>query len=433
MPRILLLVPSTSYRARDFLTAARALEVEVVVGADHRHALAALCDGRYLDLDLDAPEHAASQIGAFAAGLPFDAVLGTDDASAIAAARAASTLGLRHNAPGAVEVARDKHRFREVTRAAGVPSPASRLVDLRELGRLAPDTFAYPCVVKPRSLCASRGVIRVDGPDALLATCRRVGAILRRCSGLAEPAHAHKLLVESYVPGAEVALEGLLDDGRLTVLALIDKPEPMAGPYFEETVLTTPSRLAPRTQAEVVEVVSRAARAIGLREGPVHAEARVNAEGVWIIELAPRTIGGLCSRALRFRGSETLETVVLRHALGLAPANCGPAEGASGVMMIPIARAGRLIGVAGLDAARHVEGIEDIIVGVAPGERLVPVPEGDRYLGFIFARAATPERTEQALRQAHAKLIVCIEDPQPARAPARPGPWVPFTHAAIGR
>jgi biotin carboxylase len=259
-------------------------------------------------------------------------------------------------------------------------------------------------VVKPTGLSASRGVIRADDAAAARDAARRALDI----------AGGGTLLVEEYVPGAELALEGLLRDGRLEVLALFDKPDPLVGPYFEETIYVTPARVTVDVQARVERVVADAAAALGLREGPVHAEVRVHDDRVWVIEVAARSIGGLCARALRFGAGISLEEVILRHALGqdLAPGQPGGLARetmASGVMMLPIRTAGRLVGVEGQDVARAVPGVVGLEITIVPGREVQPLPEGDRYLGFLFARADTPDAVEAALRAAHAHLRVDIE------------------------
>ena len=268
----------------------------------------------------------------------------------------------------------------------------------------------FPAVLKPLSMAGGRGVIRADDEAAFAAAFDRIVGLLE-ATGANGAAAAH-VLVEEFIPGREVALEGLLDGGKLTVLALFDKPDPLDGPYFEETIYVTPSRLCAATQTAVADAVIGAVGAIGLRDGPIHAEARINDRGVWIIEVAARSIGGLCSRSLRFSGNRTLEELVLCHALGLPITSHDREDAASGVMMIPIPAPGILEKVDGVDGARAVAGIEDVTISVPIGETLVPVPVGDRYLGFIFARDGDPATVEAALRQAHGHLRFTIRDDQ---------------------
>ncbi len=300
--------------------------------------------------------------------------------------------------------------MRELLARGGAPSPAFRVFSLDEAPERRSREVGYPCVLKPTFLAASRGVIRADTPEQFQAAWRRIAAILEapelvRRGGAA----ARELLVEDFVPGVEVALEGLLTGGRLRTLALFDKPEPLEGPFFEETIYVTPSRLPETAQASLREAAARGAEALGLKDGPIHAELRWNTEGAWILEIAARSIGGLCARTLSFGAGMSLEELVLRHALGRPLPEASSDERAAGVMMIPIPAAGVLEEVGGLEAARAVPGVVDVTISAHPGQRLVPLPEGSRYLGFLFSRAADPATAEAALRRAHAKLEFRIE------------------------
>jgi len=335
-------------------------------------------------------------------------VVGVDDATSIVAAAIAGTLGLKSNAVGAVASARDKYAARKILRAAGVQQPGFRLIRLRD----DPDAVArgvrYPCVLKPRTLSASRGVIRADDAAEFVAARQRIAAILQRPDVDVSGEVAASLLVEDFVPGIEVALEGLLLKGSLRTLALFDKPDPLEGPFFEETIYVTPSRLAHSIQAAIGALTARACAALGLHEGPVHAELRVNEAGPWVIEVAARSIGGLCARTLRFGTGMSLEEIILRHALDWPIASLERERRPAGVMMIPTPRPGRLEAVHGLAEARVVEGIEEVTISAHRGQELIPLPEGWQYLGFIFARAETPDAVERALRAAHAKLSFVI-------------------------
>ena len=395
--RVLLLMGATSYRAGDFLDAARRLGLEVVVGSNHRSVLEQFTPGRSLRLDFDSAGEGVAQIAAFASQWPIAAIVGVDEDTTLLAAAAGEALALAQNSVSAVTAAHDKYRFRCRLAQAGLPSPQFRLLSLDENLASAAAKAAYPSVLKPLRLSASRGVIRADGEAAFIAACGRIAAILNNQRG-------QEILVEAFIPGLEVALEGLLSGGELQTLALFDKPDPLDGPTFEETIYVTPSRLPAERQRAIAAMTAQAAAALGLRHGPVHAELRLNARGVWPIEIAARSIGGLCARSLSFASAISLEELILRHALGRPVDGFARETPASGVMMIPIPRAGHLRGVQGIDAAKSVSGIADVVIAVPLGDWLVPLPEGDRYLGFIFARADAPEEVEAALRQAHGKL-----------------------------
>ncbi len=408
--KLLLLVPTTSYRIGDFLETAGRLGVEVAVGSDQRQVLEEYSEGRTVTIDFKNPQTGAAQIAAYGRDYPLAAIVGIDDETTIIAAMASQALGLPHNTPESVEAAGNKHRFRTRLANSGLPAPRFSLLSIGDDALRAARESFYPAVLKPLALSAGRGVIRVDDADQFAAAFKRIAAILKE-AGTDNEAARH-ILVEEYVPGEEVAVEGLLDDGRLTVLALFDKPDPLEGPYFEETIYVTPSRLPADVQDRVAGTVDRAVAALGLHEGPIHAEARINGEGVWPIEIAARSIGGLCSRALRFGAGGRLEDLILRHALGLPIPTTVPDRAAAGVMMIPIPAAGVLRRVEGVAAARALPGIEDVTIRIPVGETIVPVPEGNRYLGFIFARAESPETVEAALREAHGRLQFTIEKDQ---------------------
>jgi biotin carboxylase len=392
VPRVLLILPTATYRAPDFLAAARALGVEVIVGSEQPQAMAGSMGDRSVVVPLEDPEAAVEAVAALHGRSPLDAVVAVDDQGVLIAAKAAARLGLPHNPLDAVAATRDKAAMRGAFAVAGVPQPRFEVIDGEPTA-----SVGFPCVIKPVSLAASRGVIRADDPAAATAAAARVRAMVDG-----------PLLVEEYVPGVEVAVEGLLRVGRLEVLAVFDKPDPLEGPYFEETIYVTPSRLAPELLATIERVTADAAAALGLVEGPVHAELRGDGDRVVVIELAARSIGGLCSRALRFGAGISLEEVVLRHAFGLPLADLRREAAASGVMMIPIPGAGTLEAVHGQDDARAVPGVVGLEITIAPGRPVQPLPEGDRYLGFIFARGSTPDAVEDALRAGHACLDIVI-------------------------
>ncbi len=323
---------------------------------------------------------------------------------------AAEALDLPAHTVEGARATRSKYELRKLLDEEGLPSPAFRLAAAEEGPAPIARTVSFPCVLKPTFLAASQGVIRANNEDEFAAAWRRVGAILSDPDAKARGGpEAGMILVEDYLPGAEAALEGLVAGGALHVLAIFDKPDPMEGPYFEETIYVTPSRLPEKTQVEIVRTAERAARAIGLRDGPVHAEFRINEGGIWVLDVASRSIGGKCSGALEFGGGASLEELILSRALGLEPPNLQREDRASGVMMIPIPGRGILRGVEGKDEALAVPGVTGIDISIHTGGRVVPLPEGNRYLGFIFAKGDTPEAVEPALRDAHARLHFRIE------------------------
>lgn len=406
MPRVLLLLPTATYRAEDFVTAAAHLGVEVVVGSEHRQAMADAMNDRALVVPFDRPDTAVAAIADLHARSPIDAVVAVDDPGAMVAALAAERLGLSHNLPSAVARTHDKASMRTALAGQGVCQPAFAVLAADDDAGAVARGVGFPCVVKPTGLSASRGVIRADDPDGAIAAAARSRAIAIDAGAGEAPA----LLVESFVPGPELAVEGLLRDGVLEVLAVFDKPDPLDGPFFEETIYVTPSSCPAATLDAVAATVAQASSALGLTEGPVHAEVRLHDGRVWLIEVAARSIGGLCARTLRFGAGVSLEELILAHALGRPLDHIRREALAAGVMMLPIPRSGVLRAVGGIERARAVDGVVGLEITVPKGRRVQTLPEGDRYLGFVFARAETAGDVEHSLRMAHRRLDIVIDD-----------------------
>jgi biotin carboxylase len=402
-PRVLLVAPRDSYRTAPYIAAARKQGVDLLIASEGKHALSGLeVPGVQVNLR-DTPASLQAILTA-AQTQPFAGVIGTDDASTELAVQASMHLHLPHNPLLSVRLARRKDLARGQLARCGVPVPRYWKIDLTV--PLAPQLtdLIFPCVLKPVALSASRGVIRADDRAQLEKALARIVSML---ADVPEPEERETILIEEFISGTEVAVEGLLRGGHLEILAIFDKPDPLDGPYFEETYYTTPSRHAPEIQAQIALRVAEACAAYGLREGPIHAECRINHVGVWILEVAARTIGGLCGRLLRFGTGYGLEELVLLHTLGRCPDTQREAGGA-GVLMIPIPQAGILRRVEGVLAALRVPYIEEVVIDVREGYELVPLPEGASYLGFIFARAPSPAAAEAALRAAHACLRVVV-------------------------
>jgi biotin carboxylase len=418
--RLLILASKLGYQTRGFIEAAQRLGVEVALGTDRCHQLDDPWNDRAWPLDFADPEGAAAEIVTRAHDEPISAVLALGDRAPLAAALAAQTLGLRYNPPDSVANCRSKLRQREVLAAAGAPVPKFFSFALAEpLDAILP-RVKFPCVVKPLHLSASQGVIRANDAAEFRTAVARIRALVEspEVQVTREP-ELDRVLVEEYVPGAEVAVEGLLDRGQLRILAIFDKPDPLEGPYFEETIYVTPSRLPAPAQDALAAYARRTAAALGLTHGPIHAEFRWNERGAWVLEFAPRPIGGLCAKTLRFGAARVpLEELLVRHALGLLGSDAERETDAAAVMMIPAPATGILDEVDGLDRARGIAHIDAIEITARICDRVVAWPEGASYLGFIFARAERAEEAEAAVRAAHAELHFNLRAELPVEHPA---------------
>ena len=418
MPRLLLLLPTATYRADAFLDAARLLRVSVTIGMERIPEGFPVSSDEVLLLDIRYPQAAARTVVEFVRHHPIDAVIGVDDVTAVAAAAVAEAVGLPHNSVASVTAARNKHQMRELLSGQGIPVPHHTVFPFDGDPKEFAKQVVYPCVVKPLVLSASCGVIRADDEEEFTCAFRRVGALLTTLGLVTVDEQARWILVEDFVPGIEVALEGLLTRGALQPLAMFDKPDPLDGPFFEETIYITPSRLSSNLQQQVIACARRTTQALGLQEGPVHGEFRVNKNGVWVIELAARAIGGRCSRTLDFASGMSLEELILRHALRKPLPLLTRQQEAAGVMMLPIPYGGILHEVRGQAEAMAVPGVVELTITAEAGDTLVPLPEGTRYLGFLLARGKTPENVERSLRDAHRQLTVVVNALPPAATDA---------------
>ena len=421
--RILLFATKLGYQTRSFQAAADKLGVEIAYVTDRCGRLDDPWNDHALPVHFELPEGTAGVVLEAQRGLMVDGILAVGDRPTAAAAYVARGLGLTHNHPASVEACRSKLRMREVLRDARMPVPWFRSVPLDPAPEPSLLGIRYPCVLKPLSLSGSQGVVRANHREEFIAGAARLKRLLDSAEiRVSREPHRDQMLVEGYLEGREVAVETLLTEGVPRVLAIFDKPDPLEGPYFEETIYVTPSRLEASEQRAIEQALVSAVRALGLSHGPVHAEFRLNSQGVWTIEVAPRPIGGLCARALRFAVPGEvegigLEELLLRHELRLPGSNALREEAASGVMMIPVPRSGILEKVEGMEEARATAGITSLEITARLHDFIAAWPEGSSYLGFLFAWAVKPAEVESALREAHRKLRFTITPRLPVEHP----------------
>jgi biotin carboxylase len=410
MPRLLLLVPTATYRAGAFVRAAQRLDIDITLASEKPNSLSKYHPVDLVTLDFADPTGSAKEMRSFAKRHPIKAVIGVDDQVTLAASAIGAALELPHNPIDSAYATLNKRAMRERLAGADVPVPRFRALTIDEVDDRVASAVTYPCVLKPLMMAASRGVIRVNTPEDFVRTFRKVATIVQSPDAPQDLESRGYLLVEQYVPGWEVAIEGILTNGRLHVFAIFDKPDPLEGPYFPETIYVTPSRHPQSVQRKIMSMTEDGARAVGLRHGPIHAELRGQADQLWFIEIASRSIGGYCSKVLRFEGGLSLEDVIIRHALESEHFRLPDREDrAAGVMMLQAPTEGRFKEVLGLDRARAIDGIDEVIVSSHRDQALTPLPEGFLYLGFVFARAQGTAEVEGILRTAYDELEFVIE------------------------
>ena len=402
------------------MVAAEKLNLEIIVASDHRQAMASLVPDTSIALNFRKPATAAEKVMRFTEKLQekksvveepfFSAITGVGDRSVYVASLIAEALGIQHNPPAALAAARNKYLMRQKISAAGLQCPDFKIFSTSKNPARLARRIKYPCVLKPVFLSASRGVARADTPEDFVKNFKNIQNLLKNPEVInrAYDDEAKQVLVEDYIPGIEVAVEGMLIDGEFKSLAIFDKPDPLEGPHFVETIYVTPSRLPAYVQREVIHVSHYAALALGLKNGPVHSEVRINDDGAWAVEVAGRSIGGLCSRILQFNDGISLEELILRQAIGNDIQEIQRDRNAAGVLMIPIPRPGVLVEIQGIEEAKAVPGIDDIIITIPSGKHVEPMPQGGQYLGFIFANGEMPEDVEAAIRASFQKLKIDI-------------------------
>lgn len=411
--RVLLLATKTGYQTRMFEEAAARLGVELVYATDRCEHLDDPWRDRAIPVRFHEPWRSVDAVLKVVERAPVDAVLAVGDRPTVMAAHLAKLLGLPGHPPEAAAAARDKRLMRARLRSAGLPVPSTLTVPVATDVMSVVDRIPFPAVIKPTVLSGSRGVIRVDDGVSFATAFDRVRLLLASpdVRELQDP-EADVIQIESFIPGAEYAVEAVLDHGRFLPLAIFDKPDPLDGPFFEETIYVTPSRVNAGIQRQIEQAIAAAAEAIGLHHGPIHAECRVNGDGVFVLEVAARPIGGRCAQVLHFERegqSIGLEEFLLRHALGEPMATWHREAAASAVMMIPIPKSGIFRRVEGVEEAEAVAHIESVSISAKVDHTLLALPEGSSYLGFIFARADRAEQAEQAVREAHERLRFTID------------------------
>ncbi len=410
--RLIILSTTTGYQLRSFGDAAERVGVELIFATDRCHQLDDPWRDRAIAVRFHDESASLDAVVRELADTPVHGVLAVGDRPTVLAARLAERLGIPGNPPDAAAASGNKRATRERFSAHGLKTPANLTLPLSSDPAAAPHDprVVFPCVLKPLGLSGSRGVIKANSPDEFVRAFERIRSLLARPDvRAARTGLEDALLVERFIPGREFALEGVLTDGQLQTLAIFDKPDPLDGPFFEETIYLTPSALPVSLQDEVRATIARAIRALGLRHGPIHAECRVGGEGIFVLEIAARPIGGLCSKTLRFEGGVSLEEVLLRHAIGEDVTRFEQERQGSAVMMIPIPGRGLLKDVRGEEEARRVPGVEDIRITAKIDQLLEPLPEAGSYLGFIFARGENATDAERSVREAHRRLVFDID------------------------
>lgn len=406
--RVLLITPANSYRVAAYIQAADLLGIQLLIASEGQYSLIpAIASG--IQIKLSDQDQAFHTIINALADTVVHAVFSPDDDTSVLAAKVATQLKLPYNSPFANNLTRRKDLARQKLAQTDILTPKFCLLNTSKPDKQQLVQIGFPLVLKPVAMSASRGVIRVNNWHEFEVALARIKKILAAAThSVQDEIEKNQVLAEQYIPGKEYAMEGMLSAGQLEILTVFLKPDPLHGPFFEETYYITPSDLKSQQIEQVRDIFQQMCAVYGLQQGPIHAEFRVNQHGVWPLELAARTIGGQCAKIIEFQLNQSLESIVLANLVGLARNYKKAAPTAAGVLMIPIPKPGILRRVEGIHAASQVRFIEHVEITINTGYELIPVPEGSSYLGFIFAKAPQPDQVENALRRAHSCLKIVI-------------------------
>jgi len=408
---VILIIPSASYRTSAFITVVEKLDLKVLVISDKSQVFSGKYPDNLMIINFHHWKDRLDEISEWSERNGLKAVIGVDEESIVLAANLSNYLKVEHNPVESVLLTKDKYLMRFELKNARLNSPWFKRFSIHDSPNKIINEISFPCVIKPTFLSASRGVIRVNTTKELAKGIKTINELLsleeiRERGG----EQSDWILVEEYIPGKEVAIEGIVSESKLKVLAVFDKPEPPVGPTFEETIFVTPSILPEKTLYSLFKTAQNAVNALGIVKGPVHIEVRINSRGNYILECASRSIGGLCSKILEFQGGMSLEELILRSYLGRNVEKSKLTGSARGVMMMPTEKMGTLKEIRGVENALNVKGVIDLQITVKPGEKLEPLPKGDRYLGFIFAEDENQELVIKALKNAWSKIGVVLEN-----------------------
>lgn len=406
MKNILLLVPTETYRAEAFITGAAALGVSLTIASERRQAMAASMGRRTLVVSMQNPEVGLKQIEQAADNMQFDAIISVDDGGLATAALASKKLGLKYISTNSAQMSNNKIAMRKRLEQTEISKPW--FLVHKPTNKISITTGAipsFPIIVKPASLSGSIGVMRIDAPEdveSALALCESI-QMDHGCGGDTQT------LIEQYISGVECAVEAMVFNDQLKILAIFDKPRPLEGPYFAETIYVAPSERDREIQNKLQSTLEEARKALEIKTGPIHAEFRITSDReVYLIELAARSIGGMCSNAIPLSGGRSLEELIIAEALGMEIPEFAIENQASGVFMMPVPAKGVLRSISGVEEAKSTRWITNVTLSMMINSEVSPIPYDARYVGFIFAKAPTSRAVVEALEEAFKKIEIEI-------------------------
>ena len=381
MKKLLLVIPENSYKSNDFVTSAEKLDLDFLVITDSQQVFGQFSDtviihGFDEELENDVKEKLQDVTH----------ILPVDHSALKFSAYLVDLLKAKGNNTKSINTAMNKFESRNIFNSISEIKIQNAIVNKIEDIEIFINENGTS-VLKPIYGTASKSVIKVESFQENKA---EVEKLMQDCSD-------QDLIIEEFVDGSEYALEGNLINSELNKIVIFDKPINYKEPYFEESIYIAPTEIPDKTQKEIVNLIGKACKKLGLENGPVHVEFKIHNKEIFIIEINPRMIGGLCSRCLSFGLFKTsLEEIALHAFLNNELKSIDLLSNFVGVLMIPTPISGKFISINKneLESIPNVSGVE---ITVSENSNLLEPPFGDKYLGFVFSQGDSKEKVMESL------------------------------------
>ena len=381
MKKLLLVIPENSYKSNDFVTSAEKLDLDFLVITDSQQVSGQFSDTVIIhsfdeELENDVKEKLQDVTH----------ILPVDHSALKFSAYLVDLLKAKGNNTKSINTAMNKFESRKIFNSISEIKIQNAIVKKIEDIEIFINENGTS-VLKPIYGTASKSVIKVESFQENKA---EVEKLMQDCSD-------QDLIIEEFVDGSEYALEGNLINSELNKIVIFDKPINYKEPYFEESIYIAPTEIPDKTQKEIVNLIGKACKKLGLENGPVHVEFKIHNKEIFIIEINPRMIGGLCSRCLSFGLFKTsLEEIALHAFLNNELKSIDLLSNFVGVLMIPTPISGKFISINKneLESIPNVSGVE---ITVSENSNLLEPPFGDKYLGFVFSQGDSKEKVMESL------------------------------------
>ncbi len=381
MKKLLLVIPENSYKSNDFVVAAEKLGIDFLIITDSEQVSSKFSDTVIINkFDAELNKNNLKKLKDVTHVLP------VDHSALKFSGYLVDLLEVKGNKLESINLSMNKYESRKIFNS---------LLDIKvnnEIIKNIDDVNTFinkngTSVLKPIYGTASKSVLKINNVEK---NKEQIEKLMQDCFD-------QDLVIEEYIDGKEYALEGTIINSELKKIVIFDKPVEYKHPYFEESIYITPSELSSEAEKRVVSIVDKACKKIGLEDGPVHVEFKINENQIFIIEINPRMIGGLCSRCLSFGLFKvSLEEIILHAFMNNELKNIELLNNYVGVLMIPTPKSGKFISI-NKEELENIPNISNVEITVPEGSDLLEPPYGDKYLGFAFSQGIDKKTVNESL------------------------------------